>query len=391
MKGNIYTRQKCFVCGSKLIHDERRGGCFCKKHPEVAATGSFYLKFGKDVRRENNDYSVLARELIGLRYKVDQNDFDPRDYQANKPMAFSKLMAEYLEEKEAQNLKSFRNIKNYGTCAAAFFDESNIKTLSKPDFKRYLKSLGKISDKTKENYLTTLRDFYTWMVDEEILFKHQIPDFPKITYELQYRKLTNWETQQAILDKIYELTWHKNPKTWLAIDMLRTYVNIRPGDIKKLEEADIDTDSGVILVWRPTKRKNERKSIRLIPDHIEIIKELKEKYPAVGPVKFFRHHSGLHAGEGFGVNMLYKTWKRACTKLGITGLDLYGGTRHTTTTEIAKRHGREAAREANENRTNKAFDRYCQMQGERAFEIARMIPRGDAKVIRITKDGTNEK
>lgn len=70
---------------------------------------------------------------------------------------------------------------------------------------------------------------------------------------------------------------------------------------------------------------------------------------------------------------LYKVWKRACTRLGIEGLDLYGGTRHTTTTELAKLAGREAAREATGHETNRAFDRYCQVQRDIAYRMAQLV------------------
>jgi hypothetical protein len=51
----------------------------------------------------------------------------------------------------------------------------------------------------------------------------------------------------------------------------------------------------------------------------------------------------VRPGQPFGNKYLYKGWIKACENLGVEGLDLYGGTRHTTTTELAKRYGREAA------------------------------------------------
>jgi hypothetical protein len=65
--------------------------------------------------------------------------------------------------------------------------------------------------------------------------------------------------------------------------------------------------------------------------------------------------------------------RRACKELGIEGLYLYGGTRRTTTTELATVAGREADQEANEDTTNKAFERYCQVQGERAHAMANLL------------------
>ena len=38
--------------------------------------------------------------------------------------------------------------------------------------------------------------------------------------------------------------------------------------------------------------------------------------------------------RSFGNKYLYKWWKKACSNLGIEGVDLYGGTRHTSTTTL---------------------------------------------------------
>jgi len=369
MKGNIYSRQRCPVCDGKLIHDERRDGCFCFSHPQVAATGDF------SVRKESNNYSRLSRMLNGLRFKTDEKSFDARDYAADNPLAFNKLVDEYMEEKEGRGLATVGDIRTRILTAVGTWGDRNVKTIKRRDIKLFLKGL-KVSDKTRHNYLSTIRDFYAYLVDEELILKDQVPTFPKIEFELGYRKITDWETQQAIMDKLKDLTWHINEKIWFGCELLRTHTNMRPGDLLRLTEVDINTDVGVILVWRPTKKKNQRKTVRMTPDETDLARELKRKYPALPNVKFFRHHGGIQSirpGQPFGNKYLYKWWKRACAELGIQDLDLYGGTRHTTTTELAIRFGEEAAKDASEHETNKAFERYCQMQGERAYDMALLV------------------
>jgi integrase len=396
MKGNIYTRQKCWVCGQKLAHDERRGGCFCPKHPKVAATGQFILKFGRDIRKESKSYTKLARLLNGLRFKTDENTLDVRDYQADNPMAFSKIAEEYLAEKEAQGLKTIGNIRNYVFRAIDAWGDRNIKTIKKRDIKLFLRSL-KVSDKTQSNYLSTIRNLFSWCVDEDLLDRNQVPHYPKIEYELGYRNITDWGTQLEIMDELHQLTWDINPKIWIAVELLRTHTNLRPSDLLQLTEADVDVANGILVVWRPTKRKNQRKTVRLTEDEVALVVDMKTKFPALPHVKFFRHNegrSGVVGGATFGNKYLYKWWKKACSNLGIDDLDLYGGTRHTTTTELAKRYGEDAAKDASEHETNKAFDRYCQMQGERAFEMSKLVKkpkRGEVVTIKkAAKDGADE-
>jgi hypothetical protein len=142
-----------------------------------------------------------------------------------------------------------------------------------------------------------------------------------------------------------------------------------------------------MALWRlkDLQRKRIKKlSLRLIEEHILEIRELKKKHPGLSHLPFFRHVSGINgvrANEPFGEKYFYKWWIRACEELGIKGLDLYGGTRHTTTTALAKKAGKESAKKASGHETNKAFDRYCQYQDDDTFELVRIAAKMKGKVI----------
>ncbi len=86
MVGNIYSEQKCPVCGGEMVHDERRGGVFCPEHLKIAANGRFVVKFGRKVRRRFKDYEGARRLLWRLRGDEDEGGVDPRDYAAGKPL-----------------------------------------------------------------------------------------------------------------------------------------------------------------------------------------------------------------------------------------------------------------------------------------------------------------
>jgi len=106
---------------------------------------------------------------------------------------------------------------------------------------------------------------------------------------------------------------------------------------------------------------------------------------------FFRHVpgiKGIQAEAPFGQKYFKKWWDKACNNLGVEGLDLYGGTRHTTTTALARAVGKDGARKAFEHKTNKAFDRYCQIQDDSAFEMAKItaeLKGKGAEVIKLQK------
>ena len=81
MKGYIGSREKCSVCQGRLVHDERRKGCYCIKHPNIRAQ-TYYVKFGRDIYRRFKEYEPASRFLNGLRFKSDEGSFDKRDYPA---------------------------------------------------------------------------------------------------------------------------------------------------------------------------------------------------------------------------------------------------------------------------------------------------------------------
>ena len=69
-------------------------------------------------------------------------------------------------------------------------------------------------------------------------------------------------------------------------------------------------------------------------------------------------------------NYLYLWWKKACKNLGIDGVDLYGGTRHSSTTALREAFTPEQIRNSGTlHSTNKAFDRYLQNKADDARKI----------------------
>jgi len=103
---------------------------------------------------------------------------------------------------------------------------------------------------------------------------------------------------------------------------------------------------------------------------------------------FFRHTSGndgIQADEIFGKDFLRKQWTKAAEAIGLYGVSLYPGTKHTTATETAQLYGKQTALDAS-GLTNKAFERYCQVEEKGAFETVSAIHKKMAgKVVRLRK------
>jgi len=151
------------------------------------------------------------------------------------------------------------------------------------------------------------------------------------------------------------------------------------------------------MEWRPTKSKQKKAPpvirIRLLEYHIDEIRKLKKSFPATENMPFFRHtvKSGKKADTPLSENYLYKQWKKACADLKIYDLDLYGGTRHSTTTAIALELGKNSARKFSGHHTDKAFDRYCQIGDEETFDTAQIMAKMRGKIVEFEKRKISKK
>ncbi len=214
----------------------------------------------------------------------------------------------------------------------------------------------------------------------------QLPKFPKIQFVLGFRKLVDIETREKIVSRIKKDTYSHNPKIWLGIDILCSYAKIRPIDLRRIRERDIDLKYGFMTVWRPSKTKNRKKpkvvSIKLLDYHLEEIKKIKRDHPATDEVLFFRHpEDSKYPNRPLGKDQLYRAWKKGCAVFGIEDLDLYGGTRHSSTTAIGKMLGKDRARDFSGHDTNEAFDRYCQIGEQDDFDISQPMAKARGKIV----------
>ena len=66
--------------------------------------------------------------------------------------------------------------------------------------------------------------------------------------------------------------------------------------------------------------------------------------------------------------MLYRYWIKACENLGVQGVDLYGGTRHSSSQALRTRLSPEGVRRLTGHETNKAFEIYYRVSIEELRE-----------------------
>lgn len=359
MKGGIYSREKCQICGGTFKNDGKKS-LYCPVHPNQKAT-SFVIYF-QGVYRRFKDYDDAHQVLEGLRFKYREGTFDKRDYKKENPLSFANLTEQWLNlKKKNVKQKSFNNLSNYINRAAKSFGDKNIKGIGYAEIEDFLWSQD-VSDKTKANIKSALHDFWMWLRKRKIIKYHDMPEFPEVKFELGYRKIIDKETQEEILAEIYKLTYHINQKIWLGIKWLCTYISIRPGEMASLKEENIDLGNGYLMFPQPKEKR--MKIVPILEEDIEILRSFPEAIPSI---YFFRHVKGVQGvkeGEPFGEKYFYKWWVKACNNLGIEGVDLYGGTRHSSARALRQYCSPEEIKRATMHSTNKAFERYFQIESD---------------------------
>jgi len=329
--------------------------------------GNIYpTKYGYSVKypgvyRRFQDKNEAEGFLSELRYREYHKIFDARDYRASKPLGFRNLAAEWLAMRTKQ-VRCPNSLIYHMGYATAFFGNRNIKDIQYTELEAFHLALPeKLSEKTKANIFTTIHSFFSWVVKCEKRDKRylEMPEFPTISFELRRRKTITRKQQLAILD------WLKanSPfRVWLAIKWLITYISIRPGELIEIKEGDINRELGVIYV-----RDNKGKRIKTIP--LLTSDQTFTRQRALPNTYYFRHEKrrgvAPHQRQRFGKRCLYTWWKRVCRALGISNVDLYGGTRHSTV-QWLRLQGRtpEEIKRATMHTTTKSFNRYFDMDLE---------------------------
>lgn len=352
MTGGIYSKQKCPACGKNLRYNSR--AVACPDHPEYQSDKGIYVKFRGITKRFDGDLEGAVRFMTGLRFKTDEKTFDRRDYSTDVPLGFSNLIEKWLEVKRDE-VSCYRNLRNYAQVASAFWKNKNIKEIDFGDLEDFVKSL-KVSAKTRHNYIFAIHHFFNWCKHRKYI--EHLPEFPTVHFKLGYRKVIGKDTQAQILEEIKRTSPFK---IYLAIKFLTTYINVRPKEMRGLQEGNIDLENGY-LTFVVTKDK-PYKVAPLIPEDVKILKQ----FPTAIDKKmlFFRNEDGTPLYR----DALYYAWIRACKNLGIEGVDLYGGTRHSSARALRDHFSPERIKRAVGSATNAAFERYYNIEGEEVRQV----------------------
>ena len=254
--------------------------------------------------------------------------------------------------------KAHQPVRNAMEKAINAWGEANIKSIAYAQVEDFLASLN-LAPKTKKNTLDALKQFWSWTVA-----RYDIPPmkaWPALGHiDMKVRRIVTVDDQELILGKIAE-TERGRPRAWLAIKWLATYISIRPGEMLSLTEGQIDRNRGLLTILPEHAKEHRLKVIPLLDADLDLLSQFPPDHTSL---PFFRHEDGRYAGQRFGPQLLWKIWKTACAALGLEGVDLYGGTKHSTATALRRVASYDEVRKATGHTTNKAFDRYLRLEGE---------------------------
>jgi integrase len=293
------------------------------------------------------------RVLERIRSEVDSGTFDPRDYLPKKlePLKFENFAKRWLTHQEKRlergelvpsyynRLKGYvedrfmpffktKDIRHITTGdIVSFHDNLSSQELPEAKTKRVRRKHGVLSLKSQKNILGVLNKMFADALDWGDIEKR--PKFPSFVVPEPDWNWISRETQDLILSAV--------PVTDRPIFLFLTREGVRTGEACALQWHDIDFDNDRITIrrafsdgeLRSTKTKKQR-PIPLDPEVKKVIKSL----PA--PIKkdqfvFTRNQ------RPYSNSILYKTWKKACAKVGVDEIHVYAGTRHSMASQAANR------------------------------------------------------
>jgi integrase len=340
----------------------------CMKGQIYPNRDGYVVRFG-NVSKRFGGLKEAERFLNGLRFKTDEKTFDERDYKKSNPLSFTNVSEKWrLVKKTLLRPNSYRSLCNHLAKAQGYFGHINVREIKYGNLEDFSRTI-QLSGKTIHNVMLTLHSFFNWLKQREEIQK--IPEFPKIRFELGYRKTIDKDVQQQILDDI-----EKNEpfKVWLGIRFLATYISIRPMELMNITYSNMDLKNGYLYIPNPKEKKY--KAVPIIPQDTSCLSCL--------PVALPGNYLFGENGKRYGVNRFYRAWKRACDRLGIIGVDLYGGTRHSSARALRTHFSPEEIKRATMHTSNAAFERYFKMDGDDVRSIykrsAEVIPIGTSLV-----------
>jgi integrase len=369
--GGVYSDDKCPLCNGNF-KDDHKSALRCDTHPQHTA-GTFKVKFRGTTARFSS-YTDAKLFLDSKRLDIARGNW------RKKEKTLGEIVDSFIDWKQ-----DLAKVGQVGFSTVATYRSRLNRVLafmgtemrvSEVEYKHIHDFLYKSSYRPK-----TIHDSYV-LFKEMVRFAHSMgywPSPPSLTdYRVDVEKtmtLRNTitkEEQGRVLDAVYHCEWWSQPRLYIGIKFLCTYINVRPGELLGCNEEDLDRKEG-ILVIRKHKTGNFPKYVRLLQEDVNLFNTLPTGVPGMPLFRHDRPVQRVRVGDRFGTAAFSRAWKRGCKVAGVEDVDLYGGTRHSSAISLYRDSGLspEQVRKATGHRSSSSFERYFNMDLDDIKELHR--------------------
>lgn len=371
MKGGVYTKEKCPVCGGRFQRIGSR--MVCPIH-QTKPSRYFVQLYDKGIHKRINicsdskgqpfvAYEQADRILTKIRAEKDAGTFDPSRYvsQKLKPLQFGNWSETWLQKKEIEAQKGLRApsyikaVRVYVRKLQDFFGDTDIRDIGTKQINDFYLSLSASPKYTKnimDGLAKMLRDALIWG-DIGVL-----PRFPKIDVPEPDIQTIDLDKQDAIIQSIPD----KMDRVFI---LFLARLMLRPCEPRALFWDDIDFKRHSVHVRRhfslnTIRPATKSKNVKILPLDIELEQAL-QSLPRhlTSPFVFWKRN-----GHPFSESWARKLWKKVSQEMGVD-ISLYSGTKHSSATELADRAGIDAAQEFMGHTNRATAKKYIKANPER--------------------------
>lgn len=350
MKGGVYTKERCPVCGGNFKRFEN--DLVCPDHqtrPRKFYIQLYSREFGKYINLFSDargiafsSYEQAHRILTKIRAEIDAGAFDPSRYvpQKLKPLQFKNWSAKWLQNREIEAGKKIispsylKELRRFVLLFQNYFEETDIRDIRTKQVSDFYLSL-KGSPKYVINILSCFHKMLSDALDWGDIGK--MPKFPKVEASEPDFRTIDLDQQDAVIQKITD-------------PMDRVYIlftareMVRPSETRALFWDDLDLKHDRVIIRRhfslnDLRETTKTKKIKILPLDSEV-KDSLSRLPRHITSPFVFQKNGRPYSESYA----RKLWNRMTSEMGIE-ISFYQGTRHSSATEAVNRAGMDRVQE----------------------------------------------
>ncbi len=202
------------------------------------------------------------------------------------------------------------------------------------DWETWLSRRG-LSPKTRRNILGAFRTFLAWLKKRGEI--REVPEFPWPRAAEYEPRILSIEDLDRVLDAI--------PSVERGIFLALAHLGLRPGEARALDVADYDFGTGWLRIDKAMKGTNLNAPIRgtktgkgkRLPVGATVAQWIEGNVDTASRLMRVPLFTNPRAGTRWSHWALTDAWKRATEAVGVAGVKLYEGTKHTMATDAVRR------------------------------------------------------